>query len=129
MAVIEEAIVALIKSQSPAIAGGRIYPVVAPQNATYPLITFEKISGERVRALEGPLGRARPRIRFHCWAEKYADAKTLANQVRRLLDGFAGTVSGVQIDSSTLDSEQDLYEDQVDTHQIVLDFFISHLET
>ena len=129
MALLEEGLVAYLKAQSPTIAGDRIYPFPLPQNWASPAITFQRISGVRERGLDGPHGRARPRIQIDVWAKQdYASAKNLAEELRQLLDGFAGTMGTVTVDAVSLESDRDLYEDQARINRVSMDFLISYRE-
>lgn len=116
------------------VAGDRIYPQILPQKPTFPAITFNQVSGVRERDLCGPTGRTKPRITINAWAERYADARALADQIRVGLSGFKGTIGdspGTTVDDLILDNEFDQYEDEAGTkgvHRVLQDYFISYVE-
>lgn len=129
----ELAVYTILKANSAvaALVGTRVYALKAPQPATAPYITYQRISGERTRDTRGPTGRARARIQVDCYATGYAGANALANAVRKSLDGYRGTVASVRVWSIALESDLDFYEDGVDPplYRVTMDFFVTHDET
>lgn len=132
----ELAVYTLLKNAAAvsALVGARIYPLTAPQKPTYPLITYQRISGPRWTTLDGPTGIAQPRIQVDAYATTYAGAKALAAAIRQTLDGYRGAVSttagNVRIGGVRLETDQDLYEDDVDPalYRVQMDFMVTHEE-
>lgn len=87
----EESLVARLNATPgvTALVGTRIYPMLIPQGAAMPAVTYQRISTVRPGSLRGPVGQADPRIQVNSWADTYGTAKALADQVRRSLDGYA----------------------------------------
>ena len=106
----------------------RCYPGKIPQDPTYPLIVYYKVTGMRDHHLQGPSGLTHPRFQVEAWATTYAAAKALANAIREALDGYKGTVGTVVIGSILIESERDVYEDAVSCHRVIMDFFVWHSE-
>ena len=106
----------------------RVYPGYVPQDPTYPLIVYMKVTGERDHHVQGPSGFAHPRFQVEAWAETYAAAKALANAIRAKLDGYTGTTGTVKIRSTLIESEQDIYESALPCHRISMDFIVWHDE-
>ncbi len=106
----------------------RCYPGKIPQDPTYPLIVYYKVTGMRDHHLQGPSGLAHPRFQVEAWATTYDAAKTLANAIRVALDGYKGTQGTVDIGSILMESERDTYEDAVLCHRVIMDWFIWHSE-
>ena len=106
----------------------RCYPVTIPQSPTYPLILYTKITGMRDHHLQGPNGRAHPRFQIEAWSKTYTEAKTLADAIRKALDGYSGTASGTVIRSCLIESEQDIYESEIEVYRVTSDWFIWHEE-
>jgi hypothetical protein len=100
------------------------WPVMIPQDATYPLILYTRISGERDHVLQGPSGMAHPRFQLDAFAETYTGAKALANAIREALDGYRGTAAGTRIGSCLIDSERDIYESEIEIYRISQDYMI-----
>jgi len=106
----------------------RCYPVALPQSPTYPLILYTKITGMRDHTLRGASGHAHPRFQIEAWAKTYTGAKTLADAIRDALDDYTGTAAGTVIGSCLIDSEQDMYESEIEVYRVVSDWFIWHEE-
>ena len=106
----------------------RCYPVTIPQSPQYPLILYTKITGMRDHHLRGPSGHAHPRFQVEAWSKTYTEAKTLADAIREALDGYSGTASSTKIGSCLIDSEQDIYESEVEAFRVIMDFFVWHEE-
>ena len=106
----------------------RCYPVTIPQSPTYPLILYTKITGMRDHHLRGPSGHAHPRFQIEAWAKTYTEAKTLADAIREALDGYSGTAVGTKIGSCLIESERDDYQNEIDVHRVIQDYFTWHEE-
>jgi hypothetical protein len=106
----------------------RCYPATLPQDPTYPLIVYYKVTGMRDHHLQGPSGLAHPRFQVEAWATTYDAAKALANAIREALDGYSGTQGTVRIGSILIESERDTYEDAVSCHRVIMDFYVWHSE-
>jgi len=106
----------------------RVYPVALPQSPQYPLILYTKITGMRDHHLQGPSGHAHPRFQIEAWAKTYTEAKTLADAIREALDGYSGTAAGTKIGSCLIESEQDIYESEIEVYRVTSDWFIWHEE-
>lgn len=109
MATIEEALFTLLSTESTIsdICGTRIYPMFAEQEETLPHIIYQQISGDRDHTFDGASGFTQSRYQFNCLATTYAGAKALFEAVRKFFDGYAGTVSGVEIQSNLFSNEID----------------------
>lgn len=87
-----------------ALIAARVYPVLRPQNAVLPALSYQRISGVRVSSLAGPSYACESRIQIDCWAASYSAVKTLSRAVRKRLDGFRGSLGGVQVGSCLIDN-------------------------
>lgn len=112
----------------------RMYPVMLPQNVTYPALSYNQVSGVRIYDLCGPTGRVKPRISINSWATTYAEVRSLADAVRQAIEGFTGTMGdspGTPISDVKLDNEVDLFEDEAGTigiYRVMQDYILSHSE-
>jgi hypothetical protein len=110
--------------------GERIYPAPAPQNATMPFITFQRISATREYTLAGPAGLAGALMQIDCWADapeydgNYAVTKDIATAVRLCLEGYAGLLTSIYVQEITVDNERDIFEPQDKTRRASFDFRI-----
>lgn len=101
------------------LAGGKVYVAAAPENAVAPFIVFQRVIGERWKALAGSTGQANANMQIDCYATSYYAAKALAIEVEELLDSYAGNVyygtgspqNFVKILGSSLQSESDLIDE------------------
>ncbi len=73
-----------------ALVGNRIYPVVLPENCSYPAITYQLITSHETYTNDGPLGEVRARIQIDSWGKRYGQVKAVAQAVRVALNGFTG---------------------------------------
>lgn len=118
---IEEDLVHWLRSRDEVadLVGDRIYPLRAPQGAALPYLTYQVISGLRVRNLtDGPCGMGNPRLQLDCWAATYAGVRALAEAVRGTkaetqLDGYTGTMNGTWVGYAEVRELTDLYEEPV----------------
>jgi hypothetical protein len=135
MATIEEAIYAHLITDAgvSALASTRIYPQTIPQDIDLPAIAYQRISGPRISAHDGPTGLARARMQLTCQASTYTAAKGLAMAARRALDGYAGIVTTtgndtVEIEAAFLANEWDGYEVVTGQSTVRVDFMILYAE-
>jgi hypothetical protein len=135
MATIEEAIYSHLIADAgvSALVSTRVYPLTIPQDIALPAIAYQRISGPRIAAHDGPTGLARARIQVTCQASTYTAAKGLAMEVRQALDGFRGSVTTegdelVEVEASFLANEWDGYETVTGQSTIRVDFMLLYKE-
>lgn len=113
-----------------ALIGTRLYPVVLPQGATQPAVTYQRVSTVRLRTFGAPrLGR-KARFQFTVWASSYSSRAAVAGQLIAALEGYAGLMgggSGVTVLAVQGEGELDDYEPTTKTFQGALDFTFTHL--
>lgn len=110
-----------------ALIGTRLYPGAMPQKCTYPAVSYWRVAASRVPAMGADTGLVRARFQFDIWAEKYADARAVAAQVRAAYQRWR-TTTGVTIQDIYFVGEVDLYEDETRIHHAALDFEIIYQE-
>lgn len=93
----------------------RIYPVKAPQNAKYPHLIYTRISGGQVNGLDGYLNLEQPRIQVDIYSIGYSQVKTLAENVHT-------TMNGATTFKSILISDNDFFEEEIDTYRVIMDY-------
>jgi Protein of unknown function (DUF3168) len=75
---IEELIYAALQD----LAGGRVFPDVAPENTPVPYITYQAIGGDPLNFLGGDRpDKANTRMQLNVWAATRIEASTLGAQV------------------------------------------------
>lgn len=129
--VIEEGLYAYLAGYAglTALVDSRIYPLQAPEDAIYPLVVYQRISGPRVYSHDGASGLAHPRFQITSWGEIYPDAKAVAKQVRLALSGYAGTMGDdVDVDAAFLVNELERYDPETKRWGVIQDYIIWHHE-
>lgn len=100
------------------VASGNVYAGVAPQDQRSPFVTYQRISGQKVRDINGPSGLSRTTFQIDVYSSDYAESRTLADQIRIILDGFSGNViigaNNVIIGGVSMVEERDFVEDDTD---------------
>lgn len=89
--------------------GTRIYPLAADADATLPYVTWRRSSVRREPTLAGPMGVPTVTIEYDCVASTYAGARTLADAMRAVLDGFNGTIDNTTVRQTSLEDESDQF--------------------
>ena len=74
-----------------ALIASRIYPLVAEEKATLPLVVYRRTAETVHRAMSADAAE-RSTYRFDCWSSSYAGAKAVAVQVRDALNRYSGGV-------------------------------------
>ena len=80
----------------------RIYPWTdVPQNPTYPYIVFMRVGSDPIESLSGSSGLCYARIQIDVFNKgtttAYRTAKLIAEEVRKSLQGFSGTVASIDV--------------------------------
>lgn len=111
-----------------ALVENRLYPLTIEQKAELPALTYQRISGPRVRSLKGPSKLAHPRFQIDCWGSTYGSAKTVAQAVRQRLDGYRGLMGSTSVGEVILESDTDDFEPDTGLYRVSMDFIIWHKE-
>lgn len=102
MTTIQEGLVAYLEAQVP--TAGKGYPQEIPQDAGYPAWAYELIDDEQIIGHGGGTGLHKARIQIDLVVQAtessgaYANAAGLAQLIRGELDGFKGSMGGVQVE-------------------------------
>jgi hypothetical protein len=112
-----------------AIVGSRVYPMRLPQGFDLPAISYQRVSGDRSKDLQGSTGHTEPRIQIDCWAKSYGEIKNLAEKLRLSLDRFTGDLGGGQyVHHVSLEGERDMFEEETEILHVSQDYMISYNE-
>lgn len=90
-----------------ALAGSRVYPLLAPKTAALPFVAYRRSGIERTQTIGGPVGTPRVRVEFGVYATTYEAARDVADAMRKVLDGYKGTVDNTEVKYVALDDESD----------------------
>jgi hypothetical protein len=106
---IEGAIVAMLAADTTVsgLIGARIRPFGDPEEIARPFLTYWRVDTDREITNDGPTGKSTPRIQFDAWAEDLLTARQITAAVRKLLNGFRGTVGGINVDQIRSVGERD----------------------
>lgn len=103
--------------------GTKVYPEEAPNNVTYPYMTFTKVKTEptRVKNLISPLDMIK--ITFFIYSNNYDTSNDIAIAVRNKFDNLRGTYNNVKLDWCIFEDEitgDPVMEDRI--YWIAIDF-------
>lgn len=87
-----------------------VYPVMAVQNAPFPLIVYRRTGTRREKGLGGTFPVPVGTFAVAIVTESYFQCKDLADAVRGALNNFTGEGGGAKIITSALASESDSME-------------------
>lgn len=108
------------------IVGSRIYFQKLPQEAEFPLLVSNRISTTRTYSHSGDSNMTTPRIQYSCFAETYAAAKDLAEQIVSEMSGFKGTAGSSTIYSSFVENELDMLDPESKLYFIPVDLMVTY---
>lgn len=87
--------------------GAKLYPVVAPSEATYPFVTYRRIAVQRLQTLGAPVGLPRVTLDYTIYGGTYDQARQVADAMRAVLDGYGGTADNTVVHRASVENETD----------------------
>jgi hypothetical protein len=102
MTTVQEGIKGYLETQVP--EAGKGYPIQVPQDAEYPAWAYQVIDDDQLLSHGGGTGFFKARIQIDLLAKEtnglsaYGNASAVALLIRNKLDGFKGTMNGVQVE-------------------------------
>jgi hypothetical protein len=99
-----------LKARLDAATTAGIHPILAPQNAPFPLVVYRRTGTRRDRSLRGNVGRPVATFAVSIVAESYGQVKEISDSIRLSVDNFTGSAFGLTIDNTALVSESDNME-------------------
>lgn len=90
----------------------RIYPLVAPDNADTPYITYQVIDSGPHNKLVGAADSEQKTVQVNCTSNSYSEAKSIAVACKAAVNGTVGYCT----------YEDDDYFPQTENHRVLLDF-------
>lgn len=102
----------------------RIYPVIMPQGATKPAVTYQLISAPREKAMVADPGLVTSRYQFTAWATTNFGARAVIKQVRLALERYS---SGIMA-NAFIETEYDVFDEAAILHGRGLDVIVNHTE-
>lgn len=106
MAILEEGLLAYLSTYSglTSLISTRVFPMIIPQAATLPCVTYQRVSTPRELSHDSSgiaNELAHPRFQFDAWATTLSSAKAINEQIRAALNGRRG-VTGTQVETATV---------------------------
>jgi hypothetical protein len=90
-----------------ALVGTKVFPVVAPAEATYPFVTWRRVQVLRQQTLANPMGVPKVTLDYSIYGATYDQARQVADAMRLVLDGYAGTVDNTVVQHASVENESD----------------------
>jgi len=115
------------------VIGQRFTPALALDGKDFPSATYQRISGRHVESMNGSSGLCFARYQINALATTYRVAAELGELFRVALQGYAGTVSGLEIQGITWEGDGELLDASADLESARLygfrnDFLIHYAE-
>ena len=98
------------------LAGGRVFPNIAPNNVQKPYVVYARVSSAPENTLADGAPIENTRLQVDCFDTTYAAAVVLAETVKAAIKSSAIT--------HVLLLEQDQFEPEALLHRVILDFSI-----
>jgi len=96
-----------------ALVSTRVYPVVMPQDPTFPCVTYQRLGEVRHLRMGAPAPLNDVVFQVDAWAEGFQACKTLAAAIRTALDAVSWTAGAETVQVAYLQTEEDGYEDAI----------------
>lgn len=93
------------------IVSTRIYPLLPPQNPTYPLVTYEHVDTGRGLTFSGQTEFENTDIRITGWGSTYTVAKSIRDALATLLRNFSGTMGTTTVKKLFIRGDADQYDE------------------
>ena len=101
-----------------ALVGARVYPGLLPQKATYPAISYGRVSNS---GQWGTGTHRESRFQFDCWAKTNVDVVALSAAVKGGLEEWGDVDGGYVVKMAWIVNELDDYDPEEDLYRITLD--------
>lgn len=113
-----------------ALVGSRIYPVVAPEDATKPFVVYTITDNVQLPVLSGNSGTYEARAEVACIASTYAKAHELATQAYAALDAVTSSGDSIKIYSANRTKQTDDVDDpsagEEPTYLVIQEYNVWH---
>ena len=109
-----------------ALIGTRCYPDRLPEGATYPALTYFRVSADNApfRSHDGgPTEFETSRVQFNCYAETGDGAAALADQVRLAWDGYSDACA---VSIAWQVNRIMTREDAINAYRAIVDVMVEH---
>ena len=107
---------------------GRVFPMILPQNVTFPCISYILISDPGAQDHDGPTETREALYQVSSWARTYTEARAVATAIRTALEGYRGAMGTVNVSTIFAEGGRDLYDDDLRIHHHAGDFTFLYKE-
>jgi hypothetical protein len=76
---------------------GRVYPLLAPQQATFPLVVYQEITYRAEHHMQDVTALVQTFWQWDAYAERHAKAREVGCALTRVLDHCRGSIGGLDI--------------------------------
>lgn len=90
-----------------------VFPMLAPDGATFPYVTVTTISGVAAESMQGMNRLTTARFRMSCYGSSYGQAKKLAEAIRQAF-GLVSSYQGTLTDGTVLENARQVEPGEVD---------------
>lgn len=97
----------------------RVYPMLIPQNPTYPLVRYQTVDGPPIDNVGGESTLKKARIQFDAIADDFDEAHTIADAIDDAL-----TASAVGFKARRLTRFDLPYDNDVEVFRVTMDYSI-----
>lgn len=129
---IETGLFALLSADSnlEQLIGGRVYPVIVPQNSAVPHVCFEQTGREGNDPTVCNVSTSvQKEYEISSRSKSYFEAKEVADAVRVILNNFSGLMGETAVDRVLLQNEQDLFDPEPGLFRVSQTFVIYYQES
>lgn len=83
----------------------KLFPDESPQDISYPLVIWQKISDNKGHTLSGISKLNQPMYQFTSFSYSKVEAKEISKEINAALSDFVGALSGIKIQRIKLENE------------------------
>lgn len=127
---IEEGVNQLLSADAAlsALVGSSIYPVLVPEQTTWPCVSYQVASSVTDYTVDGAAETAK-RMQFDCWGLTYASTKQVQTAVSNVLDGFTGLLpDGTVIKGAFRGVDLDAYDSGHRVFRALVEYVFHYVE-
>lgn len=105
-----------------------MYPIVLPQNAIFPAITYQVLNTTRLSAFGTDVGVVMEDVSIYVWGKTALSVDVQANAVVAALQRYRGTLDSTEIQDIFIEDRSDFYEDETETYRSVINIQVDYTE-
>lgn len=131
MTTVEEALVTYLKANTTLASkiGDRIYSQHVPQSSILPCVVYQRISSNRVLTHDqSSSGLVQAVYQFDVYSTTYLNALEVADALRGALQGYKGTLSGINVLAILPKNEIHSEEREIGITRIMIEYNVDYQE-